>query len=121
MNMKKEFEYAAIFSADDVKDDFIGCVASAMDEYDDVAILVEGQQGINRIAEVLSTYESEVSSPKLHLQIHESIAGRYGIDAEAVETLLNVAVIIKSNRTLSFKESLKIATAIAESYNISHK
>lgn len=119
--MKKEFEYAAIFSADDVKDDFISCIASVMDECDDAAILVEGQQGINRIAEVLSTYESEVSSPKLRLQIHESIAGRYGIDAEATETLLNVAAIIKGNRMLSFKESLKIVTAITKNYNISCK
>lgn len=49
--MEKEFEYAAIFSADDVKDDFIGCIASVMDECDEAAILVESRQGINRIAE----------------------------------------------------------------------
>lgn len=121
MNMKKEFEYAAIFSADDIKDDFIGCIASVMDERDNAVILVENQQGINRIAEVLNTYESEVSSPEPHLQIHESIARRYGIDAEATETLLNVAAVIKGNRMLSFKESLKIVTAITKNYNISRK
>lgn len=116
--MEKKFEYAVIFSEDDVKDDFISCIASVMDECDDAAILVESQQGINRIAEVLNTYESGVSSPKLHLQIHESAAKRYGIDAEAVETSLNVAAIIKSNMMLSFKESLKIVTAITKDYNI---
>ena len=117
--MEKKFEYAVIFSEDDVKDDFIGCIALAMDECDEAAILVENQYGIDRIAEALNTYES--GKQELHLQIHEDVAKRYGIEAEAAETLLNVAAIIKGNRPVPFKESLKIATAIAESYNISRK
>ena len=75
--MEKEFEYAAIFSADDVKDDFIGCIASVMDECDEAAILVESQHGINRIAEALNTYES--GKQELRLQIHEDAARQYGI------------------------------------------
>ena len=117
--MKKEFEFAAIFSASDVKDDFISCIASIMDECDETAILVESQQGIDRIAEVQNTYES--GKPELCLQIHEDAARQYNIDAEATEVLLNVAAIIRSKTRTSFEESLNIAMAIAENYNISHK
>lgn len=117
--MERDFEYAAIFRADDVKNDLTGCIVSVMDECDEAAILVESRHGINRIAEAHNTYES--GKQELRLQIHEDVARQYGIEAEAVETLFNVAAIIKSNKQLSFKESLKIATAIAESYNISRK
>lgn len=117
--MKKEFECAAIFSASDVKDDFISCIASVMDECDETAILVESQQSIDRIAEVLNTYES--GRLELRLQIHEDAARQYGIDVEATEALLNVAAIIRNNTETSFEESLKIATAITKNYNISHK
>ena len=117
--MKKEFEYAVIFSTNDVKDDFISCIASVMDECDEAAILVESRQSIDRIAEVQNTYESE--KPELRLQIHEDAARQYDIDAEATEALLNVAAIIRSNTRTSFEESLKIVTAITENYNISHK
>lgn len=121
MNMKKEFEYAAIFSANDVKNDFIGCIASVMDECDGTTILAESQQGIDRIAEVLTIYES--GKPELRLQIHEDAAEQYGIEAETTEALLNIAAIIRSNSDMkiSFEESLKIVTDIAENYNISHK
>lgn len=117
--MKKEFEYAAIFSASDAKDDFISCIASVMDEYDETTILVESRQGIDRIAEVLSTHES--GKLELRLQIHEDAARQYNIEAEATEALLNVAAIIRNNTRTSFEESLKIVTAITENYNISHK
>lgn len=117
--MKKEFEFAAIFSASDVKDDFISCIASIMDECDETAILVESLQNIDRIAEVQNTYES--GKPGLRLQIHEDAARQYGIDAEATEALLNIAAITRSNTRTSFEESLKIVTAITENYNISHK
>lgn len=122
MNMKKEFEYAAIFSANDVKNDFIGCIASVMDECDGTTILAESQQGIDRIAEVLTIYES--GKPELRLQIHEDAAEQYDIETETTEALLNIAAIIRSNGSnakISFEESLKIVTDIAKNYNISHK
>lgn len=117
--MEKEFECAVIFSASDVKDDFISRIASTMYECDEITILVESRQSIDRIAEVQNTYES--GKPELRLQIHENVARQYGIDAEATEALLNVAAIIRSNTRTSFEESLKIVTAITEIYNISHK
>lgn len=117
--MRKEFEYAAIFSASDVENDFISCIASVMDECDETVILVESQQGIDRIAEMLDTCKS--GRPELCLQIHEDVARQYGIEAEATKALLNVAAIIRSNTRTSFTESFKIVTAITENYNISHK
>lgn len=120
--MKKEFEYAAIFSANDVKDNFIGCIALVAEECDETVILVEGQQGIDRIAEVQNTYDTHESGklgPQLH--IHENVARQYGINAEVTEALFNVAAIIRNNTRISFEESLKITTAITENYNISHK
>lgn len=117
MDTKKYYEYAAIFSERDVKDSFVKCAASVMDECDDVAILVESQNGISRIASITNTYEDKF--PKL--KIHENVAGQYGIDAEATEILLNIAAIIKDNTRLSIAESVDIVTAITENYDISHR
>ena len=117
--MRKEFEYAAIFSANDVKNDFTSCIASVVEECDETVILVESRQGIDRIADVLNTYES--GKPELRLQIHEDVARQYNIEAETTEALFNVAAIIRNNTKISFEESLKIVTAITENYNISHK
>lgn len=120
--MKKEFECAAIFNANDVKDDFISCIASVMNDCGETTILVESQRSIDRIAEVFTTYES--GRPELRLQIHKDAARQYGIEAieaEATETLLNVAAIIKDNTEISFEESLKIVTAITKDYDISYK
>lgn len=116
--MKKEFEFAAIFSASDVKNDFIGCIASIADEgCDETAILVESQQSIDRIA---NTYEDE--KQVLHLHIYGDAAKQYGINVEAIEALFNVAAIVRNRaKIISFEESLKIITAITENYNISHK
>lgn len=121
MDTRKYFEYAAIFSEEDVKNNFISCIASVMDERDDAVILVEGQNGINRIAEMACTYESK--TPVLRLQIHGNAAERYGIDAETAENLINVAAIIrsKSNIPFSITEAINIIAAITENYNISHK
>lgn len=117
--MKKEFEYAAIFNANDVKDDFISCIASVAEECNETAILVESRHGIDRIADALNTYES--GKLELRLQIHEDVARQYNIEAETIEALFNVAAIIRNNTRTSFEESLKIVTAITENYNISHK
>lgn len=115
----KKFENAVIFDINDVKDDFLSCVASAIDECDEITILVESQQGIDRIAEAFSTYEGEKS--ELHLQIHDATARQYGIKAKTTEVLLNIAAIIRNNTRASLEESLKIVTTITENYIISHK
>lgn len=117
--MRREYDYAAIFSAEDVKNDFVGCIATAMNECDEVAVLAESQQGIDRIAEIHSTHES--GKFELRLQIHEEVTRQYGIDVEITEALLNVAAIIRSNTKTSIEEAVKIVTAITENYNISHK
>ena len=117
--MKKEFEYAAIFIVNDVYYDFICCLSWVVEEFNETAILVESRQGIDRIADVLNTYES--GKPELRLQIHEDVARQYNIEAETTETLFNVTAIIRNNARTSFEESLKIVTAITENYNISHK
>ena len=122
MNMKKEFEYAAIFSADDVKDDFISCIASVMDECSSAAILVESQDGIDRIAELFCKGGNEISK----LQIHEDVAEKYGIEVKATENLLNVAETIRASLTgvgmkLSVAEVINVAAAITKNYDISRK
>lgn len=117
--MRKEYDYAAIFSAEDVRNDFAGCIATAMVECDEATILVEGRQGICRIAEISSVHKSAKS--ELRLQIHEEVARQYGIDAETTEASLNVAEIIRNNVPISIEEAVKIVTDITENYNISHK
>lgn len=120
--MKKDFELAAIFSANNVKNNFISCIALVAEECDETVILVEGQQGIDRIAEVQNTYDTHENGklgPQLH--IHDNIARQYGINTEVTEALFNVTAIIRNNTRISFEESLKITTAITENYNILHK
>ncbi len=121
METAKYFEYAAIFSEEDVKNSFISCVASAVNEYDSVVILTEGQNGINRIAEIVNTYEDK--KPLLCLRIHKDVAEQYGINAETTENLINVAAIIRnrSSMPLSITEAINIVEAITENYSISHK
>lgn len=124
MNTGKDFDYAVIFNIKDVLDDFIGCIASALDERSDMAILVESQNGIDRIAEISDIDRNRLSEPCL--QIHEGVAEKYGIDTEATENLLNVAEIIKASFAgngahISVVDAINIATAITENYNISHK
>lgn len=117
--MRREYDYAAIFSAEDVRNDFVGCIATAMDECDKVAVLVESRIGIDRIAEISITHGS--GKFELRLQIHEEVARQYNIDIETTEALLNVAAIIRNNTKASIEEAVKIVTAITENYNISHK
>lgn len=117
--MRKEFEYAAIFSADDVKDSFIDCVTTAIDECDKATMLVESHSGIDRIAEVFNTYES--GEHRMSVRIYPDAAKQYGIDVEATEALLDIAAIIKDSMKTSFEKSLKITKTIAENYTISHK
>lgn len=119
MDTRKYFEYAAIFSEEDVRNSFISCVASVMDECDNAVILVEGQNGINRIAELSTTYEGKIQKPCLN--IHKDAAEQCGIDAKVAENLLDIAAIIRSNTRLSITEAIGIVTAITENYNISHK
>ena len=119
MDTRKYFEYAAIFSEEDVRNNFIGCIASVMDEYDNAVILAEGQNGINRIAEMTNTYEGKI--PILHLQIHKDTAEQYVTNPEIAEDLLNIAAIIRNKTTLSITEAVGIVAAITENYNISHK
>lgn len=119
MDTRKYFEYAAIFSEEDVRNNFIGCIASVMDECDNAVILAEGQNGINRIAEMTNTYESKI--PILRLQIHKDTAEQYVTNPEIAEDLLNIAAIIRNKTTLSITEAVGIVAAITENYNISHK
>lgn len=115
----KNFELAAIFSEEEVRNDFIDCIASIMHICNSVTILVEGQNGVTRIAEMSPTYESK--NLVLRLQMYKDIAEQYGINVEATESLLNVAAIINGSASILITKSIKLAMAITENYNISHK
>ena len=117
--MRKKYDCAAIFSAEDVRSDFVGCIATTMDECDEFTVLVESQQGINRIAEISNRYES--GKFELQLQIHEEVARQYGINAETTEALFDIATTIRNNTRISIKEAVEIVAVITENYNISHK
>lgn len=119
MDTRKYFEYAAIFSEEDVRNNFVSCVASVMDECDTAVILAEGQNGINRIAEITTTYEGKTQKPCLNM--HKDAAEQYGIDTKAAENLLDIAAIIRGNAKFTIVESLNVVAAITENYNISRK
>lgn len=123
MDMANGPEYVAIFSEEDVRNNFISSIALAMDKCANiisstnrynVAIFAQGINGnsMNHIAKI-------IKKPVLHLQVYKDIAEQYGVDAEIAENLFNVASIIRSCTGLSLTESVYTVEAITENYNIS--
>ena len=116
-------EYVAIFSEEDVRNNFISSIALTMDKCANiisptnrynVTIFAQGINGnsMNHIAKI-------IKKPVLHLQVYKDVAEQYGVDAEIAENLFNVASIIRSCAGLSLTESVYTVEAITENYNIS--
>lgn len=120
---KTNYEYAVIFSEEDVKHDFINCIATAIEECDDIIILVRNGNytDIRQIAEI--TYPCERGNgPEWKISVNEETAGLLGID-EIPDELFSIAMMLKNQMSvpMDFSTAFEAAKLIAESFRVSHK
>lgn len=113
--------YALVFSENDIKHNFIACVAKVIVECNDAQILVErGSDGrISRIAEVLSTYEN--GKTEWRVRIEKDIAAEFGIEEEMSDTILDLAVLLRNKISLDIEKSLEMAILLSENFDIKRK
>lgn len=121
---KTDYEYAVIFSEEDVKHDFISCIATTIEDFDDTIILVRNDNNyadIRQIAEI--TYSRERGNGlEWKISVNEETARQLGID-EIPNELFSVAMILKNRMSTSmdFSAAFEAAKLITESFRVSHK
>ena len=120
---KTNYEYAVIFSEENVKHDFINCIVTAIENFDDMIILVRNDNyaDIRQIAEI--TYSRERGNvPELKISVNEETAGLLGID-EIPSELFSIAVMLKNQMStpMDFSTAFEAAKLITESFRVSHK
>lgn len=120
---KTNYEYAVIFSEEDVKHDFINCIATAIEDFDDTIILVRNDNyaDIRQIAEI--TYSRERGNGlEWKISVNEETAGLLGID-EIPSELFSIAMMLKNQMStpMDFSTAFEAAKLITESFRVSHK
>lgn len=120
---KTDYEYAVIFSEEDVKHDFISCIATAIEDFDDVIILVRNDNyaGIRQIAEI-TYFRERGNGLEWKISVNEETAGLLGID-EIPNELFSIAMMLKNQMSTSmdFNTAFEAAKLITESFRVSHK
>lgn len=120
---KTNYEYAVIFSEEDVKHDFINCIATVIEDFNDTIILVRNDNyaDIRQIAEI--TYSREIGNgPEWKMSVNEETAGLLGID-EIPSELFSIAMMLKNQMSvpMDFSTAFEAAKLITESFRVSHK
>lgn len=120
---KTNYEYAVIFSEEDVKHDFINCIATAIEDCDDIIILVRNGNyaDIRQIAEITYSHERGNGS-EWRISVNEETAGLLGID-EIPSELFSIAMMLKNQMSvpMDFSTAFEAAKLITESFRVSHK
>jgi hypothetical protein len=120
---KTNYEYAVIFSEEDVKHDFINCIATAIEDFDDIIILVRNGNyaDIRRIAEITYSHERGNGS-EWKISVNEKTADLLGID-EIPSELFSIAMMLKNQMSMpmDFSTAFEAAKLITESFRVSHK
>ena len=120
---KTNYEYAVIFSEEDVKHDFISCIATAIEDCDDIIILVRNGNyaDIRQIAEITCSYERG-NGPEWRISINEETAGLLGIN-EIPSELFSVAMLLKQQMSIpiDFSTAFEAARLISDNFKVSHK
>lgn len=120
---KTNYEYAVIFSEEDVKHDFINCIVTAIEDCDDIIILVRNGNyaDIRQIAEITHSYERD-NGPEWRISVNEETAGLLGID-EIPSELFSIAMMLKNQMSMpmDFSTAFEAAKLITESFRVSHK
>lgn len=117
------YEYAVIFSEEDVKHDFISCIATAIEDCDDIIILVRNGNyaDIRQIAEITCSYERG-NGPEWKISVNKETVGLLGID-EMPDELFSIAMTLKNQMStpMDFSTAFEAAKLITESFRVSHK
>lgn len=120
---KTNYEYAVIFSEEDVKHDFISCIATVIEDCDEAIILVRSSnyKHIVQVAEITRAYEKG-NSPEWRISVNEETAEQLGID-EIPNELFSVAMLLKQQMSIpiDFSTAFEAAKLITESFRVSHK
>lgn len=120
---KTNYEYAVIFSEEDVKHDFISCIATVIEDCDEAIILVRSSnyKHIVQVAEITCAYEKGNSS-EWRISVNEETAEQLGID-EIPNGLFSVAMLLKQQMSIpmDFSTAFEAAKLITESFRVSHK
>lgn len=120
---KTNYEYAVIFSEEDVKHDFISCIATVIEDCDEAIILVRSSnyKRIVQVAEITCSYERGNGS-EWRISVNEETAGQLGID-EIPNELFSVAMLLKQQMSvpMDFSTVFEAAKLITESFKVSHK
>ena len=117
------YENAVIFSEGDATRDFIGCIATAIEDCDEAIILVRSSnyKHIVQVAEITCTYERG-NRPEWRISVNEETVGQLGID-EIPNELFSVAMMLKNQMSMpmDFSTAFEAAKLITESFRVSHK
>lgn len=117
------YDCAAIFSEEDVKRDFISCIATIIEECDAAIILVRSSNyaSVKQIAEITCSYERGCG-PEWRISVNEEAAGLLGID-EIPNELFSMAVLLKQwlNPSIDFNTAFEAAKLISDNFKVSHK
>lgn len=120
---KTNYEYAVIFSEEDVKHDFISCIATVIEDCDGAIILVKSSnyKHIVQVAEITCSYERG-NRPEWRISVNEETAGQLGIDKIPSE-LFSIAMMLKNQMSMpmDFSIAFEAAKLITESFRVSHK
>lgn len=120
---KTNYEYAVIFSEEDVKHDFISCIATVIEDCDEAIILVRSSnyKHIVQVAEITCPYERG-NRPEWRISVNEETAGQLGID-EIPNELLSVAMLLKQQMSIpiDFSTAFEAARLISNNFKVSHK
>lgn len=118
-----DYECAVIFSEEDVKHDFIGCVATVIEDCDEAIVLVRASNyiGIKQIAEIICSHERG-NGPEWKISVNQEEAGQLGI-SEIPAELFSIAMLLKNRigSTINFNMAFEIAKLITENFSVSQK
>lgn len=120
---KTDYEYAVIFSEEDVKHDFISCIITVIEDCDEAIILVKSSnyKRIVQVAEITCSYERG-NGPEWRISVNEETAGQLGIDKIPNE-LFSVAMLLKRQMStpIDFSTAFEAARLISDNFKVSHK
>lgn len=122
MENKISFDYAVIFASDDIKRDFMECIATVISECDESIMLVKDENGcIEKIADI-TTSRPDYGKFKYNICLNYGVADTYGVNAKEVEPIVNMAqMLINPSKDIYMGVAIKMAKIIAENFNISPK
>lgn len=120
---KTDYEYAVIFSEEDVKHDFISCIATVIEDCDEAIMLVRSSnyKHIVQVAEITCSCERG-NRPEWRISVNEETARQLGID-EIPNELLSVAMLLKQRMStpIDFSTAFEAARLISDNFKVSHK